>query len=63
MVLGMPLEQALRLAGAEADSIRIVRTEAPRTQREGGTLRVIRVREGEWTVSAFMDGMPQVPVK
>lgn len=58
MVLGMPLDTALALVGEAAKEIRIVRTDAPRSERKDGTLRVIRVRPGEWTVSAFHDAMP-----
>jgi len=58
-VLGMRLDDALALAYQKGLEPTIVHTSAPRAQREGGTLRVIRVREGEWTVSAFMDDTPK----
>lgn len=56
-VLGMRLEEALDLLRAMGMEPAVVTTVAPRTQREGGTLRVIRVREGEITVSAFQDAI------
>ena len=54
-VLGMRLEDALKRLSAMGIEPRIVTTAAPRNHREGGTLRVIRVREGEIVVSAFQD--------
>lgn len=56
-VLGMRLEDALTLLRAEGIDPKIVTTTEPRNQREGGTLRVIRVRKGEITVSAFQDAI------
>ena len=59
-VLGMPLDEALALARRIGmGEIRITQTLAPRDQRSGGTLRVIRVREDEWTVAAFLDETPR----
>ena len=59
-VLGMPLDEALALARRSGmGEIRISQTQAPRDQRSGGTLRVIRVREDEWTVAAFLDETPR----
>ena len=59
-VLGMRLDDALALCRARgmAEPV-IIATHAPRGQRSEGTLRVIRVREGEWTVSSFMDETPK----
>lgn len=56
-VLGMRLEGALAILRARGIDPKIVTTTEPRNQREGGTLRVIRVREGEITVSAFQDAI------
>jgi len=59
-VLGMRLEDALRLCRAQGMAEpAIIATHAPRGQRSEGSLRVIRVREGEWTVSSFMDDTPK----
>lgn len=59
-VLGMRLEDALSLCREQgAAEPAIVATHAPRGQRSEGTLRVVRVREGEWTVSSFMDITPK----
>ena len=54
-LLGMRLEDAQAVLRAQGIDVRVVHTAAPRTAREGGTLRVIRVREGEVTVSGFQD--------
>lgn len=54
-LLGLRLEDAQAVLRNQGIDVRIVRTAAPRTAREGGTLRVIRVRDGEITVSAFQD--------
>ena len=59
-VLGMRLEDALKILADMGIEPNVVTTVAPRNQREGGTLRVIRVREGEITVSAFQDAVNQV---
>ncbi len=59
-VLGMRLEDALKILRAMGIEPAVVTTTAPRTQREGGTLRVIRVRDGEITVSAFQDAINTV---
>ncbi len=56
----MPLEDALRLCRAHGMAEpEVIATHAPRGQRSEGTLRVIRVRPGQWTVSAFMDETPK----
>lgn len=58
-LLGMPLDTALAQAKALGlPGPEIITTQAPRSQRTGGTLRVLRVRENEWVVAAFMDGAP-----
>ena len=56
-LLGLPLEEALARLAARGETATVVQTSAPRP-RLGGTLRVVRVREGELTVSAFMDDTP-----
>ena len=70
-LLGLPLETALTTARAWGMEPKVLVTCAPRrkgedsaepregTFRQGGTPRVIRVREGELTVSAFQDGDPR----
>ena len=58
-VLGMTLEAALEILHGEGIEPTVVETRAPRTERTDGTLRVIRVRGNELTVSAFMDGQPR----
>ena len=59
-VLGMRLDAALALCRAQGMAEpEIIATQAPRGQRSEGTLRVIRVREGQWTVSSFMDATPK----
>ena len=59
-LLGMRLEDALSLCRAQGlAEPEVIATHAPRGQRSEGTLRVIRVREGQWTVSAFMDNTPK----
>ena len=57
-LLGLRLEDALRVLEAQGATPTVVRTQAPRNPREDGTLRVIRVRGTELTVSAFRDGIP-----
>lgn len=57
-LLGLCLEDALALMEARGVTPTIVTTRAPRDPREDGTLRVIRVRGTELTVSAFQDGIP-----
>ena len=56
-LLGLPLEEALARLSAAGITATVVETAAPRP-RSGGTLRVVRVRDGELTVSAFMDDTP-----
>lgn len=64
-LLGLPLEKALEIARAWGDEPRVLVTRAPKRRGEDesapreGTLRVIRAREGELTVSAFQDGAPR----
>lgn len=63
-LLGLPLEKALELARAWGTDPRVLVTCAPKRRGEEGsaeregTLRVIRARDGELTVSAFQDGAP-----
>ena len=64
-LLGLPLETALAAARAWGCEPKVLVTCAPRrtgeedtTVREG-TMRVIRAREMELTVSAFPDGDPR----
>ena len=64
-LLGLPLERALDIARTWGMELKVLVTCAPRRKGEEdtgtreGTLRVIRVREGELTVSAFQDGDPR----
>ena len=64
-LLGLPLEKALDIARTWGMEPKVLVTCAPRRKGEDsaepreGTLRVIRVREGELTVSAFQDGDPR----
>ena len=64
-LLGLPLEKALAIARTWGCEPRVLITCAPRRKGEEetglreGTLRVIRVRENELTVSAFQDGAPK----
>ena len=64
-LLGLPLERALDIARAWGMEPKVLVTCAPRRKGEEeagareGTLRVIRAREGELTVSAFQDGDPR----
>lgn len=64
-LLGLPLDKALESARAWGCEPKVLVTCAPRRKGEEdsaarkGTLRVIRVREGELTVSAFQDGDPK----
>ncbi len=59
-LLGLPLEEALRRwtgAGFAAPAVR--ETADPRGGHETGTLRVVRVRDGEWVTARFLDGDPE----
>ena len=57
--LGLPLEGALRrLAESGLDAPRVTETADPRGAHEDGTLRVVRVKDGEWVVARFRDGAP-----
>ena len=64
-LLGLPLETALETARAWGVEPKVLVTCAPRRKGDDsaepreGTMRVIRVREGELTVSAFQDGDPR----
>ena len=62
---GLPLDKALETARAWGSEPTVLVTCAPRRKGEEdtgtreGTMRVIRAREGELTVSAFQDGDPR----
>jgi len=64
-LLGLPLDQAVEAARAWGVEPKVLVTCAPRRKGEEdtgmreGTLRVIRARAGELTVSAFQDGDPR----
>ena len=64
-LLGLPLEKALDIARTWGREPKVLVTCAPRRKGEEsaepreGTLRVIRARENELTVSAFQDGDPR----
>ena len=64
-LLGLPLDKAVGTARAWGVEPKVLVTCAPRRKGEEdtgareGTLRVIRAREGELTVSAFQDGDPR----
>ena len=56
-LLGLRLEDALALLERQGITPTVITTRAPRNPREEGTLRVIRVRGEELTVSAFQDSI------
>ncbi len=64
-LLGLPLDKAVDIARAWGMDPKVLVTCAPRRKGEEesaprqGTMRVIRAREGELTVSAFSDGKPR----
>ena len=64
-LLGLPLDKALETARAWGADPKVLVTCAPRRKGEEdsavreGTMRVIRARTGELTVSAFQDGDPK----
>ena len=64
-LLGLPLDKALETTRAWGCEPKVLVTCAPRRKGEEdtgmreGTLRVIRARAGELTVSAFQDGDPR----
>ena len=64
-LLGLPLDKAVETARAWGIEPKVLVTCAPRRKGEEatgareGTLRVIRAREGELTLSAFQDGDPR----
>ena len=61
-LLGLPLEEALRRWEAEGrPAPAVTQTQDPRGARPEGTLRLVRVREGSWTVARFADGDPRPP--
>ncbi len=66
-LLGLPLEEALaRVRAWGVEEPKVIVTQAPRRRQEEsqgtpqGTLRVLRVKDGELTVSAFQDGWPRI---
>ena len=64
-LLGLPLDKALESACTWGAEPKVLVTCAPRrkgeedTSARKGTLRVIRARDGDLTVSAFQDGDPR----
>ena len=64
-LLGLPLDKAVETARAWGGEPKVLVTCAPRRKGEEasavreGTMRVIRAREGELTVSVFPDGDPR----
>ena len=64
-LLGLPLDKAVETARAWGVEPKVLVTCAPRRKGEEasavreGTMRVIRAREGELTVSVFPDGDPR----
>ena len=64
-LLGLPLDRALETVRAWGMEPKVLVTCAPRRKGEEasavreGTMRVIRAREGELTVSIFPDGDPK----
>ena len=65
-LLGLPLDKAVETARAWGVEPKVLVTCAPRRKGEEdtgmreGTLRVIRARNMELTVSAFQDGDPRI---
>ena len=65
-LLGLPLDKALEIARTWGAEPKVLVTCAPRRKGEEdtgmreGTLRVIRARNMELTVSAFQDGDPRI---
>lgn len=55
-LLGSKLEEAAEILRARGIEPVVIRTDAPRSGAREGDLRVIRVRENELTVSAFLPG-------
>ncbi len=51
--LGMPLDMVLQRMGEQAAGIAIRTTRPPKGARKNGQWRIVRVRDGEWTVCAF----------
>ena len=64
-LLGLPLDKAVEIARAWGVEPKVLVTCAPRRKGEEsaearqGTMRVIRARAGELTVSMFRDGDPR----
>ena len=55
-LLGLELDQALALLRAEGKNPAVRETRSPRRrEQEGGTLRVVSVKEDEVLVSRFFD--------
>lgn len=57
-LLGLTLEQAVRILREEGKEPVVIRTFSPGKENREGTARVIRVRENELTVGVFPDGEP-----
>ncbi len=60
----MPLHEAERIWRAQGGEVPPVRvTHDPRGERAEGTLRLVRVRDDEWTAARFLDGAPRNPTE
>ncbi|MDO4484748.1 MAG: hypothetical protein Q4C54_10085 [Clostridia bacterium] len=57
-LLGLPLDRAEQMLEACGVKMEIITSRAPRTERTGGTPRVVRVQDGAVTVCDFPDGVP-----
>lgn len=57
-LLGLRLEDALAALRAKGVEPTVLRTAAPRGERPGGTLRVVRVQGDTLTVASFQDATP-----
>ena len=58
-LLGMRMEDALDRLRQNGMDAEVVVSSSPRGERPDGSLRVVRVRPGQITVCAFMDGIPE----
>ena len=58
-LLGMRMEDALDRLRRHGMDAEVVVSSSPRGERPDGSLRVVRVRPGQITVCAFMDGIPE----
>jgi len=58
-LLGLPLEEAVKLLREEGQEPVIIRTCSPGKEEREGTERVVRVRGNELTVGRFPDGTPE----